>query len=320
MRAVYYNNHGSVEVLEVGERPIPSLGADEVLVQVAAAGVNPIDRRLRAGELTEYITRTFPVVPGWDFSGKIVAVGDNVAGWKVGDEVAGLAFTWSIQHGTYAEYVPVNASAIAAKPASMSYVQAAALPLVSLTAWQSLVEFAQLTSGQSVLIEAGAGGVGSVAISIAKYLGATVYTTASAANADYVRGLGADHVIDYTKEDYVDFIRAREADGIDVVVGAILDDRNIAAAIELVKFGGTIAYLNNEPPNSDRIAAKNIKTEFIHHRPDGHSLGELLKLFDAGRLQLPVTTTLPLEQAADAQRQSEGGRTRGKLVLEIQSL
>lgn len=320
MRAVYYNSHGSVDVLNIGELPVPSPGPDEVLVQVAAAGVNPIDRRLRAGELTEYIERTFPVVPGWDLAGRITAVGDNVEGWQVGDEVSGLAFTWSIQHGTYAEFAPVNASSIAAKPKSLSFVQAAALPLVSLTAWQSLAEFAALKPGQSVLIEAGAGGVGSVAISMAKHLGATVYTTASAKNADYVRKLGADHVIDYTQENYVDVIRQREPNGIDAVLAAILDEQNIGAALELVKPGGTVAYMNNEPPESNLIAEKNIKTEFIHHRPDGESLGELLTLFDAGKLQVPDITTMPLEQAVDAQKQSESGRTRGKLVLEIQSL
>ncbi|MGR8949005.1 MAG: NADP-dependent oxidoreductase, partial [Gammaproteobacteria bacterium] len=317
---VYYDTHGTVDVLQVGELPVPAPGPDEVLVQIAAAGVNPIDRRLRAGELTEYITRTFPVVPGWDLAGRIVAVGEKVSGWNIGDDVLGLAFTWSIQHGTYAEFAPVNAGSIALKPASLSFVQAAAIPLVSLTAWQSLAEFAQLKPGQTVLIEAGAGGVGSVAISIAKHLGATVYTTASARNADYVYGLGADHVIDYTKENYADVIRSREPAGIDAVLVAILDDDNIAAALELVKPGGAVAYMNNEPPQTNLIAEKNIKTEFIHHRPDGASLAELVGLFAEGKLQLPEISTMPLEQAMDAQRQSEGGRTRGKLVLEIQSL
>ena len=319
MRAVYYDTHGSVDVLQLGDLPVPTPAADEVLVKIAATGVNPIDRRLRAGELTEYITRTFPVVPGWDLAGTITAVGDDVSGWQVGDEVLGLAFTWSIQHGTYAEFAPVNASAIAKKPASLSFVQAAAIPLVSLTAWQALAEFAELKPGQTVLIEAGAGGVGSVAISIAKHLGATVYTTASGKNADYVRELGADHVIDYSKENFVEAIRAREPEGLDAVLAAILDDNNIAAAIELAKPGGTVAYMNNEPPETPLIAQKKIKTEFIHHRPDGESLGELVGLFESGKLKLPEIATMPLEQAVDAQRQSESGRTRGKLVLNIES-
>lgn len=134
MKAAFYAAHGGPEVLQIGELPIPVPGDDQVLVQVAAAGVNPIDRRLRGGELQEYITRTFPVVPGWDLAGRIVATGRNVRDWKPGDEVLGLAFSWSVQHGTYAEYAPIDASAIAAKPATMSFIEAAALPLVSLTA------------------------------------------------------------------------------------------------------------------------------------------------------------------------------------------
>lgn len=320
MKAIYYEKHGSADVLKLGELPIPVPGPDEVLVQVAAAGVNPIDRRLRAGELTEYITRTFPVVPGWDLAGRITAVGENIKDWEVGDDVMGLGFTWSIQHGTYAEFAPVNGSAITAKPASMSFIEAAALPLVSLTAWQSLAEFAALKPQQTVLIEAGAGGVGSVAISIAKHLGAKVYTTASGKNADYVISRGADHAIDYRTDDYVDFIHSREPDGIDAVLAAILDDHNITAALELVKPGGAVAYMNNEPPESKLIEQKKIKAEFLHHRPDGASLGDIVKLFEAKKLRLPEITTMPLAHAADAQLKSESGTTRGKLVLEIQAL
>lgn len=147
MRAVCYNQHGSPDVLEFGDLPVPEPTADQCLVQVAAAAVNPIDRRLRNGELQEYITRTFPVSPGWDFSGRIVKVGENVTNWTVGDEVLGLAFTWSIQHGSYAEYIPVDASCMCRKPSKFSYIQAATLPLVSLTAWQALVEFGNLEQG-----------------------------------------------------------------------------------------------------------------------------------------------------------------------------
>ena len=128
-------------MLQVGERPTPEPQDNEVLVEVVATSVNPIDRRLRSGELQEYITRTFPVVPGWDLAGKIAKVGAKVTDWQVGDEVLGLAFTWSIQHGSYAEYCPIDTASITEKPASISFEQAAALPLVSLTAWQALSEF-----------------------------------------------------------------------------------------------------------------------------------------------------------------------------------
>lgn len=320
MKAVYYHSHGGPEVLEFGDLPVPTPGDNEVLVQVAAAAVNPIDRRLRGGELQEYITRTFPVVPGWDLAGRIVQVGSKVTDWKEGDEVLGLAFTWSIQHGTYAEFATIAASAIALKPSGMSFTQAAALPLVTLTAWQSLAEFGQLQPGHSVLIQAGAGGVGSIAIPIAKHLGATVYTTASAGNADYVRSLGADHVIDYTASDYVDVINDLEPQGLDMVLETILDDAAIEAAIHLVKPGGTVAYMNNEPPVMAEIETNNIKTEFIHHRPDGDSLGKLMPLFEQGVLPIPSIEVMGLEQAMEAHRKSESGHTQGKIVLEINTL
>ena len=320
MKAVFYNEHGDAGVLQLGDLPIPEPAADEVLVQVAATSVNPIDRRLRAGELTEYITRTFPVVPGWDLAGRIVKVGADVRDWQVGDDILGLAFTWSIQHGTYAEYAPVKAESIAKKPSGLSFSEGAALPLVTLTAWQSLSEFADLKPGQTVLIQAGAGGVGSVAIPIAKHLGAKVYTTASAANGDYVRSLGADEVIDYRETDYVQYIKDREPQGLDAVLESILSDATIEAAIHLVKDHGTVAYLNNEPPAMPEIEAKNIKTEFIHHRPDGQSLGQLLPLFEQGVLKVPRIQKMALEQAEQAHLLSESTRTQGKIVLRIQDI
>jgi NADPH2:quinone reductase len=320
MRAVYYEQHGGPEVLQVGDLPKPKPASNQVLVQMAAAGVNPIDRRLRSGELTEYISRTFPVVPGWDLAGRIVEVGDEVEGWSVGDDVVGLAFTWSIQHGTNAEFVPVDATAIARKPQSLSFVEAGGLPLVCLTAWQSLAEFGRLQAGQSVLIQAGSGGVGSVAIPIAKHLGATVYATCSERNVDYVKSLGADHVIDYNAHDYVDYIREHEPEGLDLVLECLLSDATTEAAIRLVRDGGAVAYMNNEPPEMAEITERGLRAEFIHHRPDGESLGELMTLVEKGIIPVPDIQTLPLESAQEAHRLSEAGRTRGKLVLQIAGL
>ncbi|HLF30948.1 MAG TPA: NADP-dependent oxidoreductase, partial [Xanthomonadales bacterium] len=253
MRAVFYEKFGGPEVLQIGERPMPQPAADEVLVQVAAAGVNPIDRRLRSGELQEYFVREWPIIPGWDVSGRIVKIGKAVDGWKEGDEIAGLAFVWTLHHGTYADYVPVKATSIARKPENLSFHDAAALPLVSLTAWESLAEYARLQPGQSVLIQAGAGGLGSMSIAIARHLGATIYTTAREENFDYVRGRGADHVIDYTKTDYAQYIREREPEGLDVVLESLTGDGVIENAISLVKPGGTVAFMNNEPPDMPEI-------------------------------------------------------------------
>lgn len=320
MRAVYYESHGTADVLQIGELEKPSCSAEQVLVEVAAAGVNPIDRRLRAGELQEYIQRTFPVTPGFDFSGRIAEVGEAVADWQVGDEIMGLAFTWSIQHGTYAEFAPVDAAAIARKPLNASFTQAAGIPLVSLTAWQSLLEFGRLSAGKTVLIQAGAGGVGSVAIPMAKYLGATVYTTASAANADYVRALGADVVIDYQKESYESAILSAEPEGVDMVLEALLGDGTDEAAIRITKSGGAVAYMNNEPPDMPDISDRGIRAEFIHHRADGAMLSELGALYEQDILPLPQIETLPMTAAVEAHLRSESRRTRGKLVLSIANL
>lgn len=317
MRAVYYDAHGGPEVLRYGELPVPAPGDDQVLVRVAAAGVNPIDRRLRAGELQEYITRTFPVVPGWDLAGRIVATGRNVSGWQVGDEVLGLAFTWSVRHGTYAEYAPVDATAIAAKPPGLSFVEAAALPLVSLTAWQALDEYAGLHAGQSVLIQAGAGGLGSVAIPMARHLGARVYTTSRRENSDELRRRGADYVIDYTACDYEQALRAQVPDGVDVVLESLLGGGTAQAAIRLARTGGVVVYMNNEPPVMAEIAARGIRTKFLHHRADGAMLGRLVAMFAQGELPLPHIETLPLAAAREAHERSASGRTRGKLVLRV---
>jgi len=320
MKAVFYAAHGGPGVLQTGDLPIPVPGDNQVLVQVAAAGVNPIDRRLRAGELQEYITRTFPVVPGWDLAGRIVARGKNVSDWNIGDAVLGLAFNWSVQHGTYAEYAPIDASAIAAKPASMSFIEAAALPLVSLTAWQALAEYANLQPGQTVLIQAGAGGLGSAAIPMAKRLGAIVYTTARHKNFNYVRGLGADHLIDYSSSDYEQVLRSQAPGGVDVILASLLEEGAAEAAIRLVKTGGVVAYMNNEPPDMPEIATRKIRTEFLHHRADGRMLAELVAHYARGTFRLPRIQVMNLDDAQQAHRQSESGQTQGKLVLRVQNL
>ena len=317
MKAIFYEQHGTAGVLQVGERPTPEPQDNEVLVEVVATSVNPIDRRLRSGELQEYITRTFPVVPGWDLAGKIAKVGAKVTDWQVGDEVLGLAFTWSIQHGSYAEYCPIDTASITEKPASISFEQAAALPLVSLTAWQALSEFGELKAGQSVFIQAGAGGVGSVAIPMAKHLGAKVYTTTSAKNHDYVKSLGADVIIDYNADDYESALRQHETNGVDLVLEALLGNGTAEAAIRLTKDGGRVAYMNNEPPDMDEIKLRNIKAEFLHHRPDGAMLRELVDLYESGKISLPKVQVRPLEEAMDAHLESEKGHTQGKIVLRV---
>ncbi len=318
MRAIFYEEFGSADVLKMGNLPQPELKPGQVLVQVAAAAVNPIDRRLRAGELQDFFQREWPIIPGWDFSGRIVE--SNGTDWEIGQDVVGLAFSWYLHGGAYAEYIAVDASAVAIKPANISFQQGAALPLVSLTAWQALVEFSELKSSQSVLIQAGAGGLGSVAISIAKHRGAYVYTTAREHNFDYVKSQGADFVIDYTTSDYSEVIKEREADGVDVVLESLTSEKAIADAIHLVKVGGAVPYMNNPPPEMREIKEKNIKTDFLHNRPDGHMLSGIMQLYAEKKLLIPHIEIMQLEEAAQAHRRSESWQTKGKIILHIQEL
>lgn len=189
-----------------------------------------------------------------------------------------------------------------------------------LTAWQALAEFGNLQPGQTVLIQAGSGGLGSVAISIAKHLGATVYTTCSQKNIEYVRARVADHVIDYQSADYVSIAKQKEPDGLDMVLESLLSDATTEAAINLVRRGGTVAYMNNEPPQMRAIDENNIKAEFLHHRPDGDSLGQIMTLFESGALTIPHIEVVPLDNIRQAHERSEAGHTKGKLVLHIQDL
>lgn len=319
MRAVYHKAFGDADVLEVGDLPKPEPGPDQVLVKVAAAGVNPIDHRLRAGALQNDVTRHYPIVPGRDFAGTIAAVGAVVEGWQVGDEVLGLAFCRPPGPcpGTYAEYVSVPADAIAAKPPQLDFSEAAAIPLVSLTAWQALVEVGGLERGQSVLIQAGAGGVGSIAIPIAKYLGARVYTTASARNVDYVKRLGADIAIDHLSENYVRVIELHEPEGLHLVLESLDDEAAVRAAPTLVRDGGAVVYLDSEPPDLPDFQERQIRGAFLHHRADGAMLAEIVALIAAGSLPQPSVEVLPLDQAAEAHRRIASSRTVGKLVLDV---
>ena len=320
MKAVYYEEFGDASVLKIGERPVPEPAANEVVLQVGAVSVNPIDRRLRNGELQDFFTRTWPITPGWDVAGRIVSLGTDVTGWKTGDEVVGLAFNWKLGAGTYAEYAPIDSASIAAKPQTLSFEEAACIPLVGLTAWQSLCEFGGLKAGQTVFIQAGAGGLGNAAIQIAKHLGAYVYTTCRAENANYVKEFGADTVIDYQQSNYFDVIKSKEPEGVDIVLELLLQDEVIENAVRMARDGAVVVYMNNEPPEMPEIAEKNIKTQFMHHRADGEMLQSVVDLYANGSLKLPEIKTLCLEDAIAAHRLSEAGHTRGKIVLKVADL
>ncbi|WP_327168848.1 NADP-dependent oxidoreductase [Streptomyces subrutilus] len=306
MRAVVVSQWGGPEVLverEVG-RPEPGMG--EVLVRVRAAGVNPVDWKTReSGGLIPW--GPVPAV-GWDVSGTVEAVGPGVTLHRVGDEVYGMP-RFPQQAGAYAEYVAAPARHFARKPASLDHVRAAALPLAALTAWQALVDTAGVTAGQRVLVHAAAGGVGHLAVQIAKARGAYVIGTASAAKHDLLRALGADELVDYRTTAFEDVVS-----DVDVVLDAVGGDHG-RRSLKVLKPGGHLVTL----PGPDGLPADagDVHAVWLLVEPDLKGLEEIAGLVDRGLLKPLVDTVLPLEQAAKAHAIGELGRTTGKIVLTV---
>ncbi|MBG6136198.1 NADP-dependent oxidoreductase [Longispora fulva] len=310
MRAIGQDSHGGPEVLKVIEVPRPEPGPAEVLIRVHAAGVNPTDawHRSSAG----LAGGDTPIRLGWDVSGVIEATGLGVTTLKPGDEVFGLP-----RHprpaGTYAQYVTSPARHLVAKPTGLTHVEAAALPLAGLTAWQALVDTANIQPGQRVLIHAAAGGVGHLAVQIAKARGAHVIGTARSAKHDFVRGLGADEVIDYTTADFTDVVH-----GVDVVIDPIGGEYGPRSLTTLRPGGILIALASpDETYLVDRARQLGVRAAFMIVEADQAGMRELAALVDAGRLRPEIATTLPLEQAARAHELSQNGRTTGKIVLTV---
>ncbi|GAB4137686.1 MAG: NADP-dependent oxidoreductase [Sphingomonadales bacterium] len=315
MRAIFYERFGGPEVLRFGYLPTPAAGPGEVLIRVRAAGVNPIDWKLCEGFAEGMFPYQFPIVPGWEAAGEIASLGADAVGFEIGDPVFTYCRRPVVQWGSYADFVPVAAQGVAPKPERLTMVEAAAVPLTALTAWQALAEHMRLQQGQTVLIHAGAGGVGSFAIPIAKHLGARVLTTASAANADYVRALGADMAIDYRCEDWAATVRQHYPDGID----AVLDSLGGAASLQslaLIRRDGVIVCLN-EPVEEDVAASHGVRCHRLFVTPDGASLRRIAGLIDTGALPLPPVQVMPLAEAAQAFALSKAGHVRGKLVLDL---
>ncbi|MEU9036462.1 NADP-dependent oxidoreductase [Streptomyces sp. NPDC048352] len=308
MRAVAQDGFGGPEVLEVVEVERPEPGPAEVLVRVHAAGVNPTDSWHRAtGGLAGK-----PIRLGWDVSGVVEAVGIGVTTLAPGDEVFGMP-RHPVPAGAYAEYVTSPARHLVRKPAALSHVQAAALPLAALTAWQGLVDTAGLRPGQRVLVHAAAGGVGHLAVQIAKARGAYVIGTARAANHAFLRGLGADEVVDYTA---VDFETAVEP--VDVVLDAIGGEYG-ARSLRALRPGGIVVSLAS--PAEARLAVEagplGLRAAFMAVEADHAGMREIAALAEAGLLRPEIDTVLPLELAGKAHELSDGGRTRGKIVLSV---
>lgn len=313
MRAITIDAFGGTDRLTLSDRPDPKLGPDGVLVGVRAAGVNPVDYKIREGNLDAAFPHHFPLICGWDVAGVVEAVGPAVRDLAVGDEVYAYARKTEIAEGTYAERVSLPATMVARKPESMSFVEAAAVPLAGLTAYQALTEGLVLAAGETVLITAAAGGVGHFGVQIAHALGATVIGTASEGNHDFVRGLGAASVVDYTGGGVADAVRAEHPDGIDAVHDLVGGDAQ-ADARGALREGGRIASNVDTDPAKD---TPGITGRYCFVRPSAAELGELARMADDGRLRVEIAETFGLERAADAHTRLEEGHVRGKLVLEI---
>lgn len=307
MKAIRYHEHGGAEVLKYEDAPRPEPARGEVLVKVHAAGVNPVDWKVRGGA---FKTRgaELPQIPGYDVAGVVEKVGEGVQRLKPGDEVFG--FLSLARGGAYAEYVAAPERELALKPKKADFVQAAAVPLAALTAWQALFDSAGLEEGQTVLIHAGAGGVGHFAVQLAKSRGAKVIATASEANHEFLRGLGADQVIDYTKQHFEQLVK-----DVDVVLDPIGGD-TLEGSLSVLKKNGFLVSIVGKPPQQ-KLTQFGVRGDGILVHPDSAELAEIGKRMDAGELVPHVSAVVPLADAKRAQELSESGHTRGKIVLEV---
>jgi NADPH:quinone reductase-like Zn-dependent oxidoreductase len=303
MKAAVLHGHGGPEMLLIEEVPDPGPGAGEIVVDVHAASINAADWKVRRGE--SYGSLRFPHVLGRDFSGVIAALGEGVTEFAVGDAVFGV--TEQGIEGCYAEKLAIKAAIVARKPDSLTHEAAAAMGLTSLTALWAVEDTAKLQAGETILIQGGAGGVAGFAIQLAKHLGATVITTASAANHDYVRSLGADRVIDYWTQDV-----AAEVSGCDVVFDTVGGDVR-AASYAVLKPGGRLVWIAPAPKGF--VPRADVETLRPNVARDRAHLERMLALLAAGAVWPPAVVRFKLDEVREAHRQSEGRHLQGKLVL-----
>lgn len=314
MKAVRIHEYGGPDVLKCEEAPYPVVGHGDVLVRVKAAAVNPIDWKVRQGMRRKVLPHVLPMIPGWDLSGVVECVGPGVNAFAPGDEVFGRSDL--IRDGSYAELIAVRAREVTAKPLSLDHVQAAAVPLAALTAWQVLFgapdahSSINLQKGQTILIHGAAGGVGTFAVQLAKWRGVTVFATASASNVEFLRGLGADEVIDYTRQPFEEVVR-----DVDAVFDTIGGETQ-ARSWKVLRRNGVLASIVSRP-SDDEGKARGVRSAHVVLEPVLEQLTEIAGLVDSGTVKPIVTHVLPLEEAPRAQELSQAGHVRGKIVLDI---
>jgi NADPH:quinone reductase-like Zn-dependent oxidoreductase len=306
MKAVVVNEYGGPEVLKYEDAPRPEPKENEALVRVIAAGVNPVDALIRSGKYAKFFGTTLPLIPGYDIAGMVEKTGAKVTKLKAGDSI----YAYVLWGGGYAEYAVATEGEATAKPKSLNYIEAAAVPLAALTAWQALIDTAKLSAGQTVLIHGGSGGVGSMAIQIAKARGAKVIATASTANQELLKQLGADVTVDYTKTKFEDI-----AKDVDVVLDSVGKD-TLARSYGVVRKGGIITTLVAQPDQAE-LDKHGIRGAAISVKPNASELAEITRLIEEKKIKPVVSQVLPLTDAVKAQEQAATHHTRGKIVLRV---
>ena len=308
MKAIVAHEYGGPEVLKLEEIPRPEPKDDQVLIRVIAAGVNPVDAHVRTGKGAKFFGTTLPLIPGYDIAGIVEKVGTKIRKLKVGDPV--YAYVGLDEGGGYAEYAVATEVEAAPKPKSLTFESAAAVPVVALTAWQALIDAAKLSAGQTVLIHGGSGGVGSFAIQIAKARGAKVIATASTPHQDFLKELGADVAIGYTKQKFEDIVK-----DVDVVLDTVGKD-TLARSYGVIKKGGFIVTIVAQPDQT-QMDKYGIHGAAVLVKPNADELVEIGRLIDAKKIIPVVSQVFPLAEAAKAQEQIATGHTRGKIVLKV---
>jgi NADPH:quinone reductase-like Zn-dependent oxidoreductase len=315
MRALVIDRTGAAGELHLAEVPMPTRISDEVLVRVVTAGVNPIDVKTRAGRGVAAAIRSFPAVLGNDFAGVVETVPYAAHPLQPGDRVYGMGRVPRLG-GSYAEFIAVSSMSVAPMPASLDFAQAAAVPLAALTAWGAVIDTARAHNGQRMLIHAGAGGVGHFAVQLAVYFGAEVTATCSAANLEFVQGLGARHVIDYRSERFEEV--AGEQDVVIDLVGNGADETG-SRSFDVLRPHGLIVNVptGSWPTMAEEAATRGIRASGYSVSPDARTLGVITRLIDDGAIRVHVGREFPLEEGPEAHRLLEAGHVAGKLVLRV---
>ena len=308
MRAVCIYAYGGPEVLVYEDAPCPRPRDGEVLIRVHAAGINPIDWKMREGRYQDMIPTTLPLVPGWDVSGVVESIGRGVSRFAVGDEVFSRPDV--SRDGSYAEYIVIRESEVALKPKSIDHVHAAALPFAGLTAWQALVEAGAVSAGQRVLVHGAAGGVGHLAVQLGKWKGAHVIGSASQRNHEFLRALGVDQVVEYPEERFEEWVQP-----VDVVLDTVGGDTQDRSWKVLKRDGILVSIVS--PPSAKTAEEHGVRQAFVMSEANSAQLAEISKLVVAEKLKAIVETILPLSDATRGQELSERGHVRGKIVLRV---